>query len=190
MLKFQLISTQEFIFDTLLDNLLWQFDLSFTYSCNLDHAHACIDALSYSITTVLDVGSQQLLQLFKDQIPDSEARETDKLHWCWIDYLVWIEELKTAVSFYRKMQSDWHFKNNREILKRYYNANQFLIETIDRSYEITIELRQEIETAMLSFDRRSMEKKYKTQQKLKIKQGGVSIYKILPSRPIPLKHSG
>ncbi|WP_319421792.1 NACHT C-terminal helical domain 2-containing protein [Pleurocapsa sp. FMAR1] len=156
--KSQLVSTHELIFDTLLDNLLLQFSISSIYSCNLVQAHACIDALIYAIDTVLDVGSKQPLQLFKDQIPNLRDRSTHKLRWCQVEYLVWIEELKTAVSLYRKMQSCWNFTSERKILEQYYNVNKFLIDCLDHHYGITIELRQKIETALLFSDKQPIER--------------------------------
>ncbi len=157
MLKSWLVSSQKFIFDTLLENLLSQFVLSSTDSCNLVEAHACIDALSYAITTVLDIGSTEPLQLFKDQIPDLEDPASHKSRWYQVEYLVWIEEVKTAVSIYRKMQSYWHFSNDQEMLKRYYQANKFLIDCIERHYKLTTEIKEEIETALLFADRQLIE---------------------------------
>ncbi|MBW4535123.1 MAG: hypothetical protein KME09_14405 [Pleurocapsa minor HA4230-MV1] len=157
--KSQLISAQMVIFDTLLDNLLLQLTISFSCSCNIAQAHACIDTLSTAITTVLDIGLPQPLQQFKEQLPNIEDRVRYELFWCEFEYLVWIEELKTAVAIYRNTQFYWHF-NNQEILKLYYDANKLLIDCLEHNFELTIELQQEIETALLFPDKKLPKKQY------------------------------
>lgn len=149
--KSQLISAQIVIFDTLLDNLLLQLTMSFSSSCNVPQAHACIDALSSAIATVINIESPKPLQQFKEQLPDLENRLICELFWCGVEYLFWLEDLKTAVSLYRNTELYSHSEreNHEEILNLYYDANKLLIDCLKHNFELTIELQQEIETALL-----------------------------------------
>ncbi len=89
------------------------------------HAYACSDALSNALTIVLDVGLQQSLQQFKDQLPDLDRDRAIFQSWCQINYQAWNERLKTAITFHRHIQSDWHFsREQQQILERYYDANK------------------------------------------------------------------
>jgi hypothetical protein len=155
--KSQLISTQMVIFDTLLDNLLLQFTISFSCSCNIAQAHACIDTLSTAITTIFDVGLPKPLQQFKERLPNLEDRVKYELFWCKFEYLIWIKELKKAVFIYRNRQFSWH-SHNQEILKLYYQANKLLIDCLEQNFELTIELQQEIETALLLPEKKLQQK--------------------------------
>jgi hypothetical protein len=158
--KSELLSAQMVIFDTLLDNLLLQLTISFSCSCNIAQAHACIDTLSTALTTVLNIGLSKPLQQFKEQLPNSEDRVRYELFWREFEYLSWIEELKTAVSIYRKTEFYWH-SNNQEILKLYYDANKLLIDCLEQNFELTIELQQEIETALLFPEKKLPKKQYR-----------------------------
>jgi hypothetical protein len=84
----------------------------------------------------------------KAQLPNLKEPTIYELLWCEGEYLMWIEELKTAVSLDRNTQFYWH-SDYREILKLYYDANKLLIDCLERNFELTIELQQEIETALL-----------------------------------------
>jgi hypothetical protein len=161
--KSQLVSAQ-IVFNTLLDNLLLQLTMSFSYSCNIAQAHTYIDALSSAITTVFDIGLPKPLQQFKAQLPNLEDRAAYELWWSEFEYQNWIEQLKRAVSLYRNAQSYWHC-DHKEILNRYYNANKLLIDCLEHNYELTIELRQEIETALLLSEK---ELQKKQSQKIKV----------------------
>ncbi len=49
------------------------------------------------------------------------------------------------------MQCHWHLNfSNHETLQRYYDANKLLIDFLELNYELTVTLRTEIETALLS----------------------------------------
>lgn len=161
--KSQILSAQMVIFDTLLDNLLLQLTISFSCSCNIAQAHACIDTLSTVITNVLDLGLPKPLQQFKEQLPDLEDEVRYELFWCEFEYLIWIEELKKAVSSYRNPQFYGH-SNHQEILKLYYDANKLLIDCLEHNFELTSELQQEIETALL-FPEKKLPKKQSVENK-------------------------
>ncbi len=146
MFKHQLVTTHKFIFDTLLNNLLWQFSISPNF--DVVDAHACIDTINNALIAVLNVGSLQPFDRLKEQLPSLKDR-TIYRSWWQDEYFIWTEELKTTVSFYRNIQTLWHFDNERQILQRYYDGNRLLIECLEANYKITIKLRQEIEAALL-----------------------------------------
>jgi hypothetical protein len=156
MFKHQPVSTHKFIFDTLLDDLLWQFVISSNF--DLVDAHACVDAINNALIAVLDVGSLQPFDRLKEQLPSLEGRAIYR-SWWQDEYFIWTEELQTTVSFYRNIQTLWHFNNERKIIQRYYDANRLLIECLEANYKITIELRQEIEAALLLPPKAKMPKK-------------------------------
>lgn len=50
----------------------------------------------------------------------------------------------------RNIQSHWHFSpEQQQVLENYYDANQLLIDCLNSNCEVTVEVRQEIEAALL-----------------------------------------
>lgn len=147
MLKFQLISTQKVICDTLLDNLV--LECAIGSSSNFAHAHSCVDALSNAVNVVLDVGLQESLQQLKEQLPDSEQDLEKFQSWWQINHLDWTERLKEEIVLHRNIQSHWHFSSEQEVLERYYDANKLLIDCLNSNYKLTVAVRREIETILL-----------------------------------------
>lgn len=134
--------------DTLLDNLV--LESSIGSSPDFAHAHSLSDALSNALTIVLDVGLQQSLQQLKDQLPDPEHNREIFQSWWQTNHLAWTERLRTAIALHRNIQSHWHFSpEQQQVLQRYYDANQLLIDCLNSNCEVTVTVRQEIEDALL-----------------------------------------
>lgn len=160
MLKSQLVSQHQFIFNTLLDNFLLQ--CAINPSSNFSDVHTCIDILKAALIIIPDSRLQQSLQQLKEQLLNSGVNQIIFNSWWESQYLVWIKELKTTIYFYDNIQSGWHFHySNHEILERYYNTNKFLIDCLERNYELTIALRTEIEMALLSLEKELSKKDWK-----------------------------
>ncbi len=152
MLKSQLVSKHQFIFDMLLDNLWLQCVTKSDFtSYNFAYVYACIDALSIIVTIIPDVRLRQSLRKLREQLPNPEANRAIFESWWQIKQLVWAEELNTTIFLYRNIRSHYYENlSNQEILKCYRNTNKFLIDCLDRNHELTIPLRRKIETALLS----------------------------------------
>jgi predicted NACHT family NTPase len=139
---------QGIFLDTLLDNLV--LECAVGSSPDFAHAHALSDALSNALTIVLDVGLQQSLQQLKEELPDPDRDRVRFQLWWQINHLAWIERLRTAIALHRNIQSHWHFSpEQQQVLQRYYDANQLLIDCLNSNCEVTLAVRQEIEAALL-----------------------------------------
>ncbi|MGL5804898.1 MAG: NACHT domain-containing protein, partial [Xenococcaceae cyanobacterium] len=134
--------------DTLLDNLVLESAIG--SSPDFAHIHALSDALNNVLNIVLDLGLQQSLQQLKEQLPDPGQDRAMFQSWWQINHLAWTERLRTAISFHRNIQSHWHFSpEQQQLLQHYYDANQLLIDCLNSNCEVTIAVRQEIESALL-----------------------------------------
>ena len=111
-------------------------------------AHACIDALNNALIMVLDVRLRHSLQCLKDQLPDPvKSREFQA--W-WQTNPDWTERLKAEIVKHRHTQTHWHFSpEQQQVLQRYYDANQLLLDCLNSNCEVTATVRQEIEDALL-----------------------------------------
>ncbi|MGL6344899.1 MAG: NACHT domain-containing protein, partial [Waterburya sp.] len=139
---------QGIFLDTLLDNLVLESAIG--SSPDFAHAHALSDTLNNALTIVLDVGLQQSLQQLKEQLPDPEQDRASFQSWWQINHLGWSERLRTAIALHRNIQSHWHFSpEQQQVLQRYYDANQLLIDCLNSNCEVTVAVRQEIEAALL-----------------------------------------
>lgn len=138
---------QGIFFDALLDNLVLECVID---STDFAHARACVHALSNALNIVLDVGLQQSLQQLKEELPDPDCNQTIFQSWWQINHLAWTERLKTAIYFHRNIQSHWHFSpEQQKVLEHYYDANKLLVDCLNSNCEVTVAVRQEIETALL-----------------------------------------
>ncbi|MGH2415257.1 MAG: NACHT domain-containing protein, partial [Microcystaceae cyanobacterium] len=143
---FALVCTldQGLFLDAALDKLLLE------SSADLAYAHTCADALSNALSIVLDVGLQQSLQHLQDQLPSSKQDTKRFEKWWQTNHLAWTEQLRTAIAQHRNIQHHWHFSlEQQQVLQRYYDANQLLIDCLNSNCEVTVAVRQDIEAAFL-----------------------------------------
>jgi len=134
--------------DAALDDLVLQSAID--SSADFAHAYACADALSNALTIVLDLGLQQSLQQLQDQLPDSKRDRERFQTWWQTNHVAWSERLREAIALHRNIQHPWHFSpEQQQVLQRYYNANQLLIDCLNSNCEVTAAVRQEIEAALL-----------------------------------------
>ncbi|WP_414585663.1 NACHT domain-containing protein [Scytonema sp. PCC 10023] len=139
---------QGMFLDAALDNLL--------RSCAIDQsqdfaqAHACGDALSNILGIILDAGLYKSLQQLRDQFPNpNQNRERFQVWWV-AHSSAWVEQLKTTIINYRNINHDWQFSaEQQQVLQRYYDANQLLLDCLNSNCEVTAAIRQEIETTLL-----------------------------------------
>jgi len=58
--------------------------------------------------------------------------------------------LKTTITNYRDIHHHWQFSEaQQEVLQRYYDANQLLLDCLNSNCQVTTAIRQEIEETLL-----------------------------------------
>ncbi|MEH1896042.1 MAG: NACHT domain-containing NTPase [Nostoc sp.] len=139
---------QGMFMDAALDDLL--VECAIDGSRDFAHIHACGDALSNIMGIVLDVGLYKSLQQLSDQLPNSRQSQERLQLWGQTNYSAWAEQLKMTVINYRNINHQWHFSPEQEqVLQRYYDANQLLLDCLHSNCEVTAAIRQEIEASLL-----------------------------------------
>jgi predicted NACHT family NTPase len=138
---------QGMFLDAALNDLVLQ--CAMDSSPDFAHAHACADALSNALVIVLDIGLHQSLQHLKDQLPPAQEQERFQTWWQ-ANHRAWTEQLRGAIAEHRNIQHQWYFSpDQQQVLQRYYDANQLLLDCLNSHCEVTDVVRQEIEAALL-----------------------------------------
>ncbi|MGB3200269.1 MAG: NTPase (NACHT family), partial [Nodosilinea sp.] len=131
-----------------LESLLVEFARD--HSQDFAYVHACSEALNNILVMVLDAGFYKSIQQLRDQLPASN-RSQERLQAWWQDhYPTWVDQLKQSITEYRNIHHPWQFSPEQEqMLKRYYDANQLLVDCLNSNCEVTATIRQEIEATLL-----------------------------------------
>ncbi|MBW4651588.1 MAG: NACHT domain-containing NTPase [Kaiparowitsia implicata GSE-PSE-MK54-09C] len=139
---------QGMFLDAALDHLL--LSCAVETSQDFAHANACSEALNNMMVMILDAGFYKSLQQLRDQLPPPNQNQERLDLWSQTHYSAWIERLRDTITDYRKINHSWQFSPEQEqVLQRYYDANQLLIDCLNSNCEITATIRQEIETTLL-----------------------------------------
>jgi predicted NACHT family NTPase len=139
---------QGILLDTALDNLLLECVID--GSQDFAHIHACGDALSNILCIVLDVGLHKSLQQLSEQLPNFHQSQERLELWEQTNYSAWAEQLKMTIINYRNINHQWQFSlEQQQVLQRYYDANQLLLDCLHSNCEVTAAIRQEIEATLL-----------------------------------------
>ncbi|MEA5576296.1 NACHT domain-containing NTPase [Anabaena sp. UHCC 0451] len=139
---------QGIFLDAALDNLL--VECAIDESQNFAHSHVCADALSNILGIVLDMGLYKSLQQLAEELPDSRQNQERFRLWRKTNYSAWAKQLRNTVTNYRNINHRWQFSPEQEqVLQRYYDANQLLLDCLHSNCEITAAIRQEIEATLL-----------------------------------------
>lgn len=139
---------QGMFLDVALDDLL--LECAIDQSPDFAHAHLCSDALSNILATVLDAGFHKALQQLQDQLPRPEQNQERFQAWWQAHHAAWSEQLKTTINQYRQLGHSWKFNlEQKQVLQRYYTANQLLLDCLHSNCEVTAAIRQEIEVTLL-----------------------------------------
>ncbi|MGB5972052.1 MAG: NACHT domain-containing NTPase, partial [Nodosilinea sp.] len=134
--------------DTALENLLVEFAID--HSQDFAYVNACSGALSNILVMVLDAGFYKSLQQLRDQLSNSHQSQALLQTWWRENYWTWVDQLKRTVTHYRNIHHPWQFSaEQKQMLKRYYDANQLLVDCLNSSCEVTATIRQEIEATLL-----------------------------------------
>jgi predicted NACHT family NTPase len=139
---------QGMFLDAALDDLL--VECAINTSQDFAHIHACGDALSNILGIVLDVGLYKSLQQLSDQLPNSGQSQQRFDLWWQTNYSAWAEQLKMTIANYRNINHEWEFSpEQQQVLQRYYDANQLLLDCLHSNCEVTAAIRDEIEATLL-----------------------------------------
>ncbi len=147
---FALASTldQGMFLDAALDDLLLECTIS--SSPDFAHAYVCADALKNIIGIVLDTGLQKSLQKLSSELPSFQQNRERFQRWWQASYASWSQQLKTTIANYRNIDHHWQFSpQQQQVLQRYYDANQLLLDCLNSNCEVTAAIRQEIEASLL-----------------------------------------
>ena len=148
--QFALASTldQGIFLDAALENLLVEFAID--HSQDFAYVHACSEALNNILVMVLDAGFYKSLQQLKDQLPVSHQSQERLQTWWRDNYSAWVDQIRQSITEYRNIHHPWQFSAEQEqVLKRYYDANQLLVDCLNSNCEVTQSIRQEIEATLL-----------------------------------------
>jgi predicted NACHT family NTPase len=139
---------QGMFLDAALEHLL--LDCTVNKSGDFAYTNACAEAINNILIMVLDVGFYKSLQQLKDQLPpESQSRERLEAWWQQ-NYTAWVEQLRSAIANYRDIHHNWQFSpEQQQVLQRYYDANQLLIDCLNSNCEVTSAIRQDIEATLL-----------------------------------------
>jgi predicted NACHT family NTPase len=139
---------QGMFLDAALNNLL--VECAIDESQDFAHIHACGEALSNILGIVLDVGLYKSLQQLSGQFPNSSQSQERFGLWWQTNYSAWAEQLNITVINYRNINHQWQFSpEQQQVLQRYYDANQLLLDCLHSNCEVTAAIRQEIEATLL-----------------------------------------
>lgn len=164
----QLISKYQLIFDTLLDDLLWQCTIKSNFTgSNLIYLHACIDYLSIMLIIIPDLRLLRSLEKLNKQLFYLIVNRPIFESWWQTKHLAWVEELNTTISYFCNIQSHYYEDlSDREILQLYCDTNIFLINYLDRNQKLTITLCRKIETVLLSSEAELSQKQYRSNKRM------------------------
>jgi predicted NACHT family NTPase len=147
---FALASTldQGMLLDGALENLLREF--SNDHNQDFAYVNACSEAIENILVMVLDAGFYKSLQQLRDQLPP-QSQNRDRLQAWWQEnYSIWMAQVRDTIAHYRNIHHPWQFTpEQQQILQRYYDANQLLIDCLNSNCEVTTAIRQEIEATLL-----------------------------------------
>ncbi|MHC5890557.1 NACHT domain-containing protein [Nostoc sp.] len=139
---------QGMFLDVALDDLL--LECAIDGNQDFAHIHTCGEALSNILGIVLDVGLHKSLQKLSEQLPNSRQSQERFGLWGQTNYSAWAEQLKITVINYRNINHEWQFSpEQQQMLQRYYDANQLLLDCLHSNSEVTAAIRQEIEATLL-----------------------------------------
>jgi hypothetical protein len=118
-----------------------------TYSIyfNLYHALECAEVQEYEC--------QQSLQKLRDQLPDPDDNDDEKLNAWWRDDSpAWVEQLRIFMIDHRNISLALQLQLSIEqwqLLHEYYNANRLLVDCLNSSYQVSDKVRAHIEDTLL-----------------------------------------
>ena len=130
--------------------LLLEFSICSWFSPKDAIAKNINDILSYFKLDSALIHELQQLKYDLPELPDPK-QEQEKFQAIWAEVCpIWTEQLRAIMIKYRNIGYDWQFSEEQiELLRQYYDANEFLLECLDSDCYVSREVRQEIEETLL-----------------------------------------
>ncbi len=125
--------------------------LDLAHVLDLNHAYALKLALNLALDRTQNPEFQHKLQEVRDQLPDSSWDNQKNFQQWWQAYgQVWTEKLRAVMIEHRNIGHNWQFSEEQEeCLRRYHDANEFLVKCLHSDCVVSDELREEIEETLL-----------------------------------------
>ena len=139
---------QGMLLDVVLERLLLEFSTS--HRQELADMDACSNGINQMIGMVLDPEFSKSLQQLKEELPLAHENENHLQDWWTKNYSDWVESLRCTIDRYRNIHQSWQFSpDQQQVLQRYYDANQLLMDCLNSNSEVTAVIRKEIEATLL-----------------------------------------
>ena len=107
-------------------------------------------ALEFKSNLAIPADMKEALQSLKQQLPDPAKGKQYLLDWWSINGDDWLQKFRSLINEYRYDGINWDFSfDRRELLQRYYLANQFMLECLDSNFNLTVATQKVIEDKFL-----------------------------------------
>lgn len=113
---------------------------------------ALYQAIDRTIDLALDLNTELVgeLKQLKVRLPSREEDYEQFKQWWETEGKAWTEQLRAVSIKYRNVGHDWQFsKEQRELLRQYYDANHLLVKCLNSDCYVSREVREEIEDTLL-----------------------------------------
>lgn len=128
------------------------FALALALAINLDLTRALDFALAIDLDLARDPSLVKKLEKLREQLPPDLSKynfESFK-RWWRSEGQQWIQKLRQIMIEHRNIDHDWQFTEpQRQALRQYYDANQFLVDLLKLEGAVSEGVRQEIEDKLL-----------------------------------------
>ena len=125
-------------------------DLDLNRAIELALDAAVVRDIDTALDLALEPELRQALQELKEQLPNKNSdRETSK-QWWKAKSQAWREQLRAVMILRRNIGHNWQFsKEQRELLRQYYDANKLLVDCLNSSCNVNPAVRSQIEEKLL-----------------------------------------
>ena len=107
-------------------------------------------ALEFKSNPALSADMEQALQSLKQQLPDPAKGKEHLLDSWSANGDSWVQKFRSLINEYRYDGISWNFSSyQQELLQKYYLANQFMLECLDRKFNLTPTTQKAIEDNFL-----------------------------------------
>ncbi|MDJ0590773.1 MAG: NACHT domain-containing NTPase [Pleurocapsa sp. MO_226.B13] len=107
-------------------------------------------ALEFESNLIFSSDMKQALDLLKQELPDPAKGKEHLLTWWSANGDDWVNKFRQAIARYRYYSIDWNFNSSQqELLHKYYLNNQFLLQCLDRNFNLTFAIKKTIKDTFL-----------------------------------------
>ncbi len=107
-----------------------------------------------------EIKLQQIVKVLKEQLPEQDSAQAFN-NWWKANGKAWSDKLINVMNLHRNIGLDLQFtEEQKELIQEYYYANKLLVDCLKSSFDVSADVKREIEeTLLLPFD--EMEKRQK-----------------------------